>query len=54
MSLRDSLNQFLKPWVKGVPIVVITSGGTAVPLEKNCVRFLDNISTGYRGAISAE
>ncbi|XP_053990778.1 uncharacterized protein LOC128882938 isoform X2 [Hylaeus volcanicus] len=54
MTVRDLVNKFLKPWVKGVPIVVITSGGTAVPIEKNCVRFIDNISTGHRGAVSAE
>jgi len=35
-------------------IVCVTSGGTTVPLEKNTVRFLDNFSTGMRGAISAE
>lgn len=37
-----------------VPIVVITSGGTMVPLEKNMVRFIDNFSQGTRGAASAE
>ena len=36
------------------PIAVITSGGTTVPLEKNCVRFIDNFSKGTRGALSAE
>ncbi|EAK87868.1 phosphopantothenoylcysteine synthetase [Cryptosporidium parvum Iowa II] len=35
-------------------IVVITSGGTYVPLEKNMVRYIDNFSTGTRGAQSAE
>ena len=29
-------------------------GGTIVPLEKNTVRFIDNFSTGSRGAASAE
>lgn len=33
---------------------VITSGGTAVPLERNAVRFLDNFSTGSRGSSCAE
>lgn len=42
----DSLNQ--------VPIVVITSGGTTVPLEQNTVRFIDNFSSGQRGASSCE
>lgn len=38
----------------GRRIVCVTSGGTTVPLEKNTVRFLDNFSTGTRGAVSAE
>ncbi|CAG8520214.1 11905_t:CDS:2 [Diversispora eburnea] len=38
----------------GRRIVLITSGGTAVPLENNTVRFLDNFSAGTRGATSAE
>ncbi|SAM84412.1 related to CAB2-probable phosphopantothenoylcysteine synthetase [Ustilago bromivora] len=36
------------------PVVLVTSGGTTVPLEKNVVRFLDNFSAGTRGATSAE
>ena len=36
------------------PIVLVTSGGTATDLEVNSVRFLDNFSTGLRGAVSAE
>lgn len=35
-------------------VVLITSGGTTVPLEKNTVRFIDNFSAGTRGATSAE
>ena len=35
-------------------IAVVTSGGTTVPLEKRCVRFLDNFSSGNRGAVSTE
>ena len=35
-------------------IVLVTSGGTTVPLEKNTVRFIDNFSTGQRGAASVE
>lgn len=34
--------------------VCITSGGTVVPLERNCVRFIDNFSRGTRGALSCE
>ncbi|PWN98836.1 DFP-domain-containing protein [Tilletiopsis washingtonensis] len=35
-------------------VVLVTSGGTTVPLEQNTVRFLDNFSAGTRGATSAE
>eukprot|EP01095_Lingulamoeba_sp_RSL-Kostka_P017682 TRINITY_DN935_c1_g1_i1.p1 TRINITY_DN935_c1_g1~~TRINITY_DN935_c1_g1_i1.p1 ORF type:complete len:330 (+),score=106.48 TRINITY_DN935_c1_g1_i1:55-1044(+) len=35
-------------------IVLVTSGGTTVPLEKRTVRFLDNFSGGRRGSSSAE
>lgn len=34
--------------------MVVTSGGTSVPLEKNTVRSIENFSTGTRGARSAE
>lgn len=47
--IREFLNK-----MKGKEIVLVTSGGTAVPLEKRPVRFLDNFSTGNRGALSAE
>lgn len=36
------------------PIALVTSGGTAADLELQSVRFLDNFSTGLRGAISVE
>jgi hypothetical protein len=36
------------------PLVCVTSGGTTVPLERNCVRFIDNFSRGARGALSVE
>ena len=35
-------------------IVLVTSGGTTVPLESQTVRFLDNFSAGTRGSASAE
>jgi len=38
----------------GRRVVLVTSGGTTVPLELNVVRFLDNFSAGTRGATSAE
>jgi phosphopantothenate-cysteine ligase len=52
---KEALTSFLdhhKPTNR--PVVCVTSGGTTVPLEKNTVRFLDNFSTGERGATSAE
>ncbi|KAJ8326621.1 Phosphopantothenate--cysteine ligase cab2 [Batrachochytrium dendrobatidis] len=35
-------------------VVLVSSGGTTVPLENQTVRFLDNFSAGTRGATSAE
>ncbi|KZV94940.1 DFP-domain-containing protein [Exidia glandulosa HHB12029] len=48
-----------REWVQrqvtaGRRVVLVTSGGTTVPLELNVVRFLDNFSAGTRGATSAE
>jgi hypothetical protein len=41
--------------LRGPPrVAVVTSGGTTAPLERRCVRFLDNFSQGTRGALSAE
>ena len=40
--------------MKGKPIILITSGGTSVPLEKGDGATLENFSTGTRGARSAE
>ncbi|CAN0497840.1 unnamed protein product, partial [Ectocarpus sp. 12 AP-2014] len=51
----DALEAFLDDKRgRGRPVVCITAGGTAVPLEANTVRTIDNFSTGRRGAISAE
>ncbi|KAG6462312.1 phosphopantothenate--cysteine ligase-like [Manduca sexta] len=38
----------------GNKIVLVTSGGTTVPLEHNTVRFVDNFSAGTRGSASTE
>ncbi|XP_003743795.2 phosphopantothenate--cysteine ligase [Galendromus occidentalis] len=35
-------------------VVLVTAGGTTVPLEQKTVRFVDNFSLGNRGAASAE
>ncbi|KOC68950.1 Phosphopantothenate--cysteine ligase [Habropoda laboriosa] len=39
---------------KNTKVVLITSGGTTIPLEHNTVRFVDNFSAGTRGSVSAE
>ncbi|GFP95192.1 phosphopantothenate--cysteine ligase 2 [Phtheirospermum japonicum] len=39
---------------KGGRVVCVTSGGTTVPLEQRCVRYIDNFSSGHRGAASTE
>lgn len=37
---EKKLTQFLASTPAGIPVVLITSGGTSVPLEKNTVRYL--------------
>uniref|UniRef100_A0A8C0J805 DNA/pantothenate metabolism flavoprotein C-terminal domain-containing protein n=1 Tax=Chelonoidis abingdonii TaxID=106734 RepID=A0A8C0J805_CHEAB len=39
---------------RGRLVALVTSGGTQVPLEARAVRFLENFSSGRRGAASAE
>eukprot|EP00854_Cymbomonas_tetramitiformis_P023563 gene23563-28535_t len=51
---NDSANQPIDQQGKARPVVVVTSGGTTVPLERRCVRFIDNFSAGNRGAASTE
>jgi phosphopantothenate-cysteine ligase len=41
---------FLAAQEPNCKIALVTSGGTTVPLEKKTVRFIDNFSTGGRGA----
>lgn len=54
-QVRERLEEFCKPLRgTGSRIAVVTAGGTTVPLERNCVRFVDNFSSGRRGAISTE
>lgn len=51
----DNLRDFLaSAHRRNLRIAVITSGGTIAPLEKSCVRFIDNFSTGTRGATATE
>jgi phosphopantothenate---cysteine ligase (ATP) len=35
-------------------VILITGGGTLIPMEKNTVRFIDNFSTGTRAAACVE
>ncbi|KAI8896154.1 DNA/pantothenate metabolism flavoprotein [Globomyces pollinis-pini] len=51
LKIRDFINVNQQ---RGKKLVLVTSGGTTVPLESNTVRFLDNFSAGTRGATSAE
>ncbi|NWH74476.1 PPCS ligase, partial [Piaya cayana] len=39
---------------RGRRVALVTSGGTQVALEARAVRFLENFSSGRRGAVSAE
>jgi phosphopantothenate-cysteine ligase len=50
--LKKTYSNFKK--IDGNHIILISSGGTSVPLEKNTVRSVENFSTGARGARSAE
>ncbi|KAH8908039.1 DFP-domain-containing protein [Coniochaeta sp. PMI_546] len=48
---RDFISQHA---ATGRKVVLVSSGGTTVPLERQTVRFIDNFSAGTRGATSAE
>nr|XP_057911599.1 phosphopantothenate--cysteine ligase isoform X1 [Doryrhamphus excisus]XP_057911600.1 phosphopantothenate--cysteine ligase isoform X1 [Doryrhamphus excisus]XP_057911601.1 phosphopantothenate--cysteine ligase isoform X1 [Doryrhamphus excisus] len=54
-EVKDKMAAFAQRHAEaGRRVVLITSGGTKVPLESRTVRFLDNFSSGRRGASSAE
>lgn len=55
-KLNDFINQNSCTSENGKPmrVVCVTSGGTTVPLEQRCVRYIDNFSSGHRGAASTE
>ncbi|CAE8606085.1 unnamed protein product [Polarella glacialis] len=54
-ALRPQLARFVsQATAKGQKVALVTSGGTTVPLELNTVRFIDNFSTGTRGALCTE
>ncbi|KAK9354628.1 DNA/pantothenate metabolism flavoprotein [Lipomyces doorenjongii] len=52
-SMISGAHEFVK-FHKYNRVVLVTSGGTTVPLENQTVRFIDNFSAGTRGATSAE
>ncbi|KAK4428486.1 Phosphopantothenate--cysteine ligase 2 [Sesamum alatum] len=59
-KIKEELEKFIKrnysPSENGTTrrVVCVTSGGTTVPLEQRCVRYIDNFSSGHRGAASTE
>ncbi|KAG7020196.1 Phosphopantothenate--cysteine ligase 1, partial [Cucurbita argyrosperma subsp. argyrosperma] len=53
-SLIFYLGDYLARTRSARKVVCVTSGGTTVPLEQRCVRYIDNFSSGHRGAASTE
>ncbi|XP_008801026.2 phosphopantothenate--cysteine ligase 2 [Phoenix dactylifera] len=55
-KLKEFMDGIARSSESGSPVrvVCVTSGGTTVPLEQRCVRYIDNFSSGYRGAASTE
>lgn len=54
-EIKNKISNFTKfHFNKKNRLVIITSGGTTVPLEAKTVRFIDNFSIGSRGSISGE
>ena len=54
-DISRRISEFLSTSIAAeAPVALLTSGGTTVPLERNTVRFLDNFSTGKRGAACTE
>jgi phosphopantothenate-cysteine ligase len=51
---RDQISLFIQNQSPTTKIALVTSGGTTVPLEQKTVRFIDNFSTGGRGAALTE
>lgn len=54
-NFEVKLGEFVRSHAeKGHKIVMITSGGTSIRIEKSAVRTIENFSTGRRGAKLAE
>lgn len=57
LAVRNSVTSCIQAWLEEEPdakFAVVTSGGTVVPLERAEIRHITNLSTGQRGATSAE
>jgi len=50
----SKIENFIESINKEDKVVLISSGGTAVKLEENTVRSIENFSTGTRGSLCAE
>ncbi|EPX70926.1 phosphopantothenate-cysteine ligase [Schizosaccharomyces octosporus yFS286] len=53
-NVENKVKRFIDLQPEERNVVLVTSGGTLVPMEKNMVRYIDNFSAGNRGAASAE
>lgn len=53
-AAKEAISSFISNISISSNIILITSGGTSVPLEKNTVRSIENFSTGKRGSLCAE
>eukprot|EP00095_Tigriopus_kingsejongensis_P000569 maker-scaffold372_size192401-snap-gene-0.42 protein:Tk00569 transcript:maker-scaffold372_size192401-snap-gene-0.42-mRNA-1 annotation:"phosphopantothenate--cysteine ligase" len=51
---QQKITQFCRDHRDSLRMILVTSGGTTVPLERHTVRFIDNFSAGTRGSASAE
>jgi phosphopantothenate-cysteine ligase len=58
MESLDKIDESIQSFLQGIQdetrIVLVSSGGTSVKLEKNTVRSIENFSTGKRGALCTE
>ncbi len=57
-AVEDQVKTFISSKINDAnnkdKIVLVTSGGTTIPFEKNTVRYIDNFSLGTRGSASTE
>jgi len=53
-AVRTAVEEFVRRHGAQRRIALVTSGGTVAPLEKQEIRHVTNLSTGQRGAASAE